>query len=102
MEVEKKVWIESPTYGNGKDPYQYQRSASCIIPGMECLRQVATYCISGFSVVCEGPVKLLQISKSVPKTLLQVQWLQWPSGAGHGLEKVLIPAYRGSGVDAAV
>jgi hypothetical protein len=51
---------------------------------------------------CEGPAKLLQISKCVPKTLLQVQWLQWPSGAGHGLEKVIIPAYRGSGVDAAV
>ena len=42
MEVEKKAGIKSLSYGNGKDPYQHQRSASCIIPVLDCLRQVAT------------------------------------------------------------
>jgi hypothetical protein len=42
MELEKKAGVKSPTYGNGKDPSQQQQSACCIIPGVDCLRQVAT------------------------------------------------------------
>ena len=42
MEVEKKAGNKSKKYGNDKDPSQHQRSASCIIPGVDCLRQVAT------------------------------------------------------------
>jgi len=103
MEVEKKAGFKIATYGNGKDPYQHQRSASCIIPGVDCLRHVATWIWIPCGLWGTGEVaaNLEEYSENFVASPVDVVAFRGWSWFGE-LYFISTPAYKGSGVDAAV